>query len=381
MKNLLPYSFFLSAILVISWGCEKEIPPTLPNESPMFGLTGTIDGEQFLLEAGNDDYFMFTRLQQDSNGVLAMGGLLIRDTSSMRSGFYLNFRDPDDPSSGNSTPMDSALAAGAHPLYHYTGEKPHEHLHEFALTMHDSSMVSSQIWDLGNGDFSTQNNVVVVYDDRQQLQYPVELITQTQSGCNDAVTHYIDLAQDGGCLARFTYSQSNVHSLNCLSQVISGTVNNVDWLLDGLSYANGLNPTIVNLSPGNHEICATFSFSDGCFHTVCREVSIDANGLATSLSCQNDFDFIRNDVMVYDSLQFGRAELVYYDDLGRAYTTYYTQSPGELTVLENWPYEADAWGRKTRAVRFSYSGELRTKDGNSIQVDELIGVMAIATPE
>lgn len=381
MKNLIPYFLFLSAILVAGLGCEKETPPTLPKEVPVFSLTGTINGEAFLLEAGNDDYFMYTRLQQDSNGVLAMGGLLIRDTTALRSGFYLNFRDPDDPNTGNNTPMDSALAAGVHPLYHYTGEKPHEHLHEFALNMHDSLGLSSQIWDLGNGDFSTQNSVRVVYDDRQQLQYPVELITQTQSGCNDAITHYIDLAQDGGCLARFTYSQSNLYSLACVGQIVSGTVSSVDWLLDGFTYANGMNPTIVNLSPGNHEICATFTFSDGCFHTVCREVIIDASGQAISSGCQNDFDFVRNNVMVYDSLQFGKSELVYYDDQGRAFTTYYTQSPGALEVVDNWIYELDAWGRRTRAIQFKYSGELRTKDGSSIQVDQLIGVMAIATPE
>lgn len=381
MKNLIPYFLFLSAILVTGLGCEKETPPNLPNESPVFSLSGSIDGESFLLEAGNNDYFMYTRLQQDSNGVMAMGGLLIEDTSYMRSGFYLNFRDPDDPGSGNSTPMDSALAAGVHPLYHFTGEKPHEHLHEFALNMHNSTGVSSQIWDLGNGDFSTQNSVVVVYDDRQQLQYPVELITQTLSGCNDAVTHYIDLAQDGGCLARFTYSQSNLHSLNCVGQIVSGTVSGVDWLLDGFAYASGMSPTITNLSPGNHEICATFTFSDGCFHTVCREVIIDASGQAISSACQNDFDFVRSDVMVYDSLQFGKSELVYYDDQGRAFTTYYTQSPGELEVLDSWTYDVDARGRKTRAIQFKYAGELRTKDGSSIQVDHLIGVMAIATPE
>lgn len=85
--------------------------------------------------------------------------------------------------------------------------------------------------------------------------------------------------------------------------------------------------------------------------------------------------------MVYDSLQFGKSELVYYDDQGRAFTTYYTQSPGALEVVDNWIYELDAWGRRTRAIQFKYSGELRTKDGSSIQVDQLIGVMAIATPE
>ena len=51
----------------------------------MFYLSARVDGQNLLMEAGNEDYFMFTRLKADSNGVKEMGGLLVQDTSDLRS--------------------------------------------------------------------------------------------------------------------------------------------------------------------------------------------------------------------------------------------------------------------------------------------------------
>jgi hypothetical protein len=111
---------------------------------------------------------------------------------------------------------------------------------------------------------------------------------------------------------------------------------------------------------------------------VCRDIEIDANGFVVDADCQRDFIFDRQPYMVYDSLQNGTAELTYYDNQGVAYSTFYTITPGEIEVLESTSYDDDAWGRPTRAIRFSYTGELRSKGGNSIQVDQLIGTLAVA---
>lgn len=372
---------FLFAAILLALSCQKETAPVLPQGTPMFSLSGLVDGSPLMIQAGQDGYFMYTQLRQDTNGVLAMGGFLLRDTADKRSGFFLNFRDPDEPGSGQQTPMDSALAPGVHPLYHFTGEKEEEHLHQVLLQMTDSLNVTQQIWDLGNGQFSTNQQVEVVYDDRQQLQYPVKLISTRTGGCSDGITHYIDLAQQSDCKARFGFVQQNAYSIECQTQFSSGIVTQVNWSLNGNSYGNGLNAQISALTSGTHEICATYTFDNGCFHVVCRSIEVDASGTVTNASCQNDFNFDRENVYVYDSLQYGRVELLYYDEQGRIYSSYYTENPSELEVISSSPYEPDAWGRNTRSVRFRYTGELRSKSGQPVQVDQLTGVMAIATPE
>lgn len=374
------YGLLFVVLLLSTLACQKEVAPQLESGSPVFLISGSMNGSPVLFEAGNEDYFMFTSLKSDSTGVIAMGGLLLKDTTERKGGFFLNFRDPDHGSQ-NSTPMDSALSAGAHPLYHFTSETPHENLHEIDLQMVDSSSVVSQIWDLGNGDFSTDRRVSVIYDDREQLQYPVKFYSQSGNNCSDAITHYIDFTQNGDCKSTFSFTQTAAYGIDCQAQSIIGSISNVSWSLDGTIYGSGQNVQLSGLSPGNHEVCATVTFSDGCFHVTCRDIVVSATGQLEGINCQNDFSFEESVVYVYDSLQLGKSELIYYDENGRVYTSYYSQSASELEVISASSYGSDAWGRSTYAVRFRYTGELRTKDGSSIQVDQLEGNMAIATPE
>ena len=48
--------------------CSKEEEMNLPSEQPVFYLSARVDGQNLLMEAGNEDYFMFTALKQTAMG-------------------------------------------------------------------------------------------------------------------------------------------------------------------------------------------------------------------------------------------------------------------------------------------------------------------------
>lgn len=63
------------SILALLWSaCQKiDLPPEQP-ASPLFGVSAELDGQALVLEAGVDDYYMFTEAAADSSGVFVYKG-------------------------------------------------------------------------------------------------------------------------------------------------------------------------------------------------------------------------------------------------------------------------------------------------------------------
>ncbi|CAI8248532.1 MAG: Uncharacterised protein [Flavobacteriia bacterium] len=379
MKLLHTHNAFgwLLAAACVALSCSKEEQMNLPSDQPVFYLSARVDGQNLLMEAGNEDYFMFTRLKADSNGVKEMGGLLVQDTSDLRSGFYLKFRDANALGTGGNTSVDSMLKVGTHVHHHFSQEVIDENRHEVHLSMLDSTDVQQQEWNLVLNGYSSLSSLSTVLDERDLLEWPISLQTTTSSGCMAKVTHYVDLSEPDNCQSRFTYTQNSANSIDCLVDP-TAQITYVEWS-DGVNlYPGSTQMHWANLAMGKHTICATLHFADGCRHSVCREIEMDATGQVLNAQCQKDFVFDVQPHKVPDSIQAGTAELIYYDGQGVAYSTYYALTPGDINVTSSLPYQVDAWGRNTRAIGLSYSGELRAKNGSAIQVDQLQGVLAVA---
>ncbi len=208
--------------------CSKEEQMNLPSDQPVFYLSARVDGQNLLMEAGNEDYFMFTRLKADSNGVKEMGGLLVQDTSDLRSGFYLKFRDANALGTGGNTSVDSMLQVGAHAHHHFSQEVIDENRYEVHLSMLDSTDVQQQEWNLVLNGYSSRSSLSTVLDERDLLEWPISLQTTTSSGCMAKVTHYVDLSEPDNCQSRFTYTQNSAHSIEC-SVDPTAQITYVEW--------------------------------------------------------------------------------------------------------------------------------------------------------
>ena len=74
MKQLTKLLFLLVWFLAIT-GCEKTALEELPVEDPVFFLSGEVDQETFLFEAGISDYYQYTKVGEVDNLILHEGYL------------------------------------------------------------------------------------------------------------------------------------------------------------------------------------------------------------------------------------------------------------------------------------------------------------------
>ena len=355
--------------------CEKNSLPDLPSGSPVFGMTGDMDGESINVHAGLNNWFMYTRLSHDSSLATIMQGVLAQDTAeTLKNAWSLSYRAPQDISAFNA---DSSLAVGQHALFSITGEKPIKNLYRVRFKMTDSANISNQTWNFGNGTFSTAFSPSIVYNTDIQSQYPVRLTTLNSSNlCLTNVTHYLDFAQNG-CEGSFEIHQSSTFSFYSNSSVRSGTLSSVNWLLDGLPNGSGTTGSFTNLTPGSHEICAEQIFADGCTYISCRSIEVDNFGYASNSLCNNDFTYDIESEKTFDPSQIGTFEFSYFDSDGKEFSTFFNTGSGSLTLVSSSNYEKDAFGRSTRQLEFEYSGPLEAEDGQIKMATNLKGSMAI----
>src|SRR2546422_980542 len=67
------YYLYIFSLLILA-GCKKNYPVVQPPAKPEFTFYGTIAGEGVTMEAGNNDYYMFTSFALDANGVYEYKG-------------------------------------------------------------------------------------------------------------------------------------------------------------------------------------------------------------------------------------------------------------------------------------------------------------------
>jgi|GEM_PF-1396386 len=379
-KRFIPRVVAFIAIALSAAGCARETLPGLSFGDPVFQIHGTVSGDTLSIEAGNNGYYMHTPAFVDAQGMEVLSGLLSPDGLTPQMALRLNVRSLNLPGTDTYTD-DEALAGGVKPSYslHQFDTLPGQF--RFAFQMTDSLGVTSQQWSYGNGTFSTTRSPSVVFDENQQQQYPVRLTTvESGLGCSAIVTHYIDLSQDD-CRGTFWIQPGSGATWTGVGQVIQGGTATIEWSLDGLPYSQGNSCTMNLLAAGAHELCAEFIFPDGCRNIACRSFVIDNFGSWNNAPCQNDFTYTMAPVASFDSLQTGAAELIYYDENGQAFSSYLSDNPGGLEILESAYYSPDAQGRPTYSVRFRFQGVLKSASGDAVLLDLPDARMAVGALE
>ncbi len=358
--------------------CTKDSSPGVFRSEPVFGLNMQIDGQNLRASAGEEGYYMHTKRYNDTNGVRIWEGLLAVDSLNPKNAIALRFRA--FPNGVPTAHVDSLLKPGAHSSYHQSGSKSIPYLHKVNLAMINPANVQSILWNLGNGSFSSAQSPEVIYNENNQAQYPIKMSSLRSGGCETEITHYLDFSQNG-CKATFNISQNQPFQLNAQSYVRSGTLQQVNWRLNGIPQVSGLNGILYGVGAGKQEICAEFVFNDGCIYISCREIELDQSGLLPINHCNDDFDYTISPYLVYDVQQFGKGELIYFDENGKAFSSYYANANQNIVVLEVEAYLNDWVNEPTRKLKVVYTGQLGSADGQFIQVENLEAILALGVDE
>lgn len=225
-------------ILLTGISCKKKKYPddvVITNEAVYYSSMN-VNGSRVRLEAGVDDYYMYSSYKQDSNNVYSFVGEIKKINCNTCSN-SLKIQINDYKASVFNTPVnaDSSLAKGN---YQYVGQPK-----EPSFSVNFSSPAgTSYLWNFGDGTSSNEQNPVHVFS--KPGKYNVCLTTQTSKGCGSTLCNVLRLDPKS--------------SLRVSVSVISNTLNTI-----------GFGNTVTG---GKAPYTYFWSFGDGHYSTLANPI-------------------------------------------------------------------------------------------------------------
>ena len=148
MKTVFKFSLFFF-IVAEMFSCRKPDLPTPNSTPPVFYFTGNIGTSAINLQAGVNNYYMYSNFNQDANGVYTFSGTLSTyNCTSCGNMVQIKINDfKTTPINGNVQIASSLVDS------YYVYQIPYGAQTNFPVTFtsHDSGTPQSQFWNFGDG--------------------------------------------------------------------------------------------------------------------------------------------------------------------------------------------------------------------------------------
>lgn len=153
--------FFLLLIVPLLHSCRKDDPAVPANGTPVFHATGRLDSTSFNLEAGVNDYYMYSSYSSDAQDVYEFKGELKKQNcaSPCPNSLTLRIRDYATHTS-QQTMIATSLSPG---YYNYQTTTGNSYTINFTSQASGDSAYQYS-WDFGDSQYSTQMNPTHTYN-------------------------------------------------------------------------------------------------------------------------------------------------------------------------------------------------------------------------
>jgi PKD repeat protein len=230
--------FILIAILLFSlWACrKKEYPQSVTENDAVFYFSATIDGNPVRIDAGTNNYYMYSSYSQDSTSLLySFSGDLRRSDCNCGSRLQININDSKVSLSNASVQIDSALKPAA-----YSFNAGPSYLVQFQSS--SNKIPSSWLWNFGDNGTSTQQNPTHLF--QRGGKYNVGLTIVDSGSCQSSVNNIMKIGMPGSCTASVKDSAYGAHNVSFMSSVSGAAPFVYQWNFgDGSSTVPYVNPT------------------------------------------------------------------------------------------------------------------------------------------
>ena len=370
---LLVFSFFFIS------SCKKEYPDP-SGETPVFYAKGVINGNAVNIQAGVNDYYMFTSFVQDSNNVYNFLGSLKQTictscTNSLQ--FQINDRKV---SSINSPVADSSLLPG-----HYTFQIPGgisvQYPVDFIAIPDPNDTALSYSWNFGDNYTSALDNPLHSYS--APGAYNVCLNITYASGCSSSICKKINVGSSVSSSCNVNITGNTMISpgdSTTLTASFFPACTNATYSWNGNGLTGNANSIMVQpLSTTQYQVIACCSNGSSCCDTASVTVVV-----AQVPSCIANFDFHVDSTNVTgpsNPYALTAATLTWIDNSGIVYTSNNAnQSPNsyfQIVSVEN--YLNNQLGQRTKKLHAKFTCKLFSSNGtNSVQIDNGEAVIAVA---
>jgi hypothetical protein len=315
---------FVSMATMLLFSCKKKtIDPPAGSTSPVFALNGSLDGDDFTIEAGKNNAFMTTFMDM-SNGVALFSGRLGADDLFVEMGIYNGDVDIVQPFSlknfqGNLLFAEACIS----PL----------------LTLSKNDFPNAQFinevkWFI-DGELAGVNSATISSPGKYNVCALVKFMDQTEATvCNEMIIGYNVNAH-----CRMHYFMNMQGQLKVWMDEASAPIEYIDWKVDGLASGN-LDLLDIYVNQELHTIEAEVHFENG----VVRKKSMVIDG---SSNGKFIYDFSSLEQSVVNPIKWDYAIVLQVMKDGKLYSSLNADnSESQISITDFSYYGLNAQGKK-----------------------------------
>jgi len=377
--NILKINLLLLTLFLVS--CDETNLPDEVDGEVLFFLDGTLNNKPLIINAGEDNFYLYTNYQVDNNGLLHFEGNFAKTNACIE-----NCDEALRISISNNIPglgfnINDALFVGDYRLASQQIDSTTLYETTFQASGVGNSTITAN-WDFGDGNTST--NLHPVYD-FQSSNPIVQLEITDLFGCKSLARSQLDLDNNSFCQQDFFFSYNP--SLSIYSFIPFGgyqSSNTYQWRIvsesDSLQSSNSTFTTAVNAN-GQFQVCLTTTSSSGCISEICK--SFDA--ATSTLSCAAAFQFdAQPRVEVVNSQIFSNVEIAYTSPDNVLFTNKNGNQPSTnnsyFRIINISDYEINENGQLTKKIIAEMNCVLFDNNGNELVLNSSNFVFAVALP-
>lgn len=372
--------FFILAASVALFSCSKMPEPTDNLGNPEFYLEGTINGSQIAINAGDEDYYMYTGTEKDAADITSIFGELSKSScTNCAPSFKFEFRQQD--STGIIEPSE-ILKKGTANFWSSSYWEA-----SFFPDVFGDNASSTYLWTFSDGTSLSEKypkKRFLIEEDIFQQEVCLE-VNGDKNICNS-----ISLP-NAHITANFSANRYYASFCKAIVECRASAQNHPQS--NGAELQYHWESILGSLTVSERNITMVYPFNYPIPIDVIRLTVSDAHQNSASYSkyvvidplnaeLTPNFNYEVKKIGTSDEKGYGTLVLKYTDSSGKQYSSknaFDANAQNQFTILSVEEYLTNEKGQPTKKVTFEYTGKLYTAMGSdSVSVENLRGAIAVA---
>ncbi len=371
----------LATSLLFVANCKpKDEPFDEGKGSPVFFISGGIDGKPTQYIAGVDSYYMYSRYRYSAADSLYWFEAELKKTNCTTCPKSILISIADAEVSGGTSPVNINKIVQPDSFIYLSpsGGTTITHSYKLDFIAEDTGYKNpSYVWDFGGAGTSTLKNPSFTFTD-SQIRNVCLTITDLTSSCKNTACNIIQpqVASSDTCSPRFSYVTLGDTAVQFINQSTGGSYL---WDFgDGL-FSNQQSPLKKYSKKDTYKVCLTVSTST-CTQTICKSVVLaDA-----SFTCGASFYVggAKADSVVTNTSQTSSIMVSYIDENGVLYQSNLQNQPvgSNFIKVSTRNYTPNEKGEKTQLLNVTFKCRVYSSGGAFKDIVVTNGIIAVAYP-
>ena len=330
---------------------------------PVFTMTYSVNNVQGHIQAGKEDYYMYTYSEKDAFNIDQLKGELRDGNTNKTNAFEFSFRS----NSKTDVDLDSLFSLGQKAISDSNLHQASNTRVKLSLDARETQNVIKYNWTVNTILSSNLKNPSFIFDSNEDDNFPVALQTFFDTSCVATTQRCVEFSNTS-CFADFDFTVTNTLEYTfSIPPYLEDDVQSVIWYVNNQITGTGKQVTHNFPSQGNYFISVDVFFKDGCASCISRRLTVNSGNSYNGCVADFDMEFTTYNTARY--LQLNTLEIKYWDDSGVLYSSINSLNPGTVEILEASDYKANETGLPTKKVRLKGVVTLTSNQGAEILLD------------